>query len=304
MTYSPQRTAQSAYHEINGLRLHLCHWAASGKPKLLLLHGWMDCAASFQFVADALGGGWDIYAPDWRGCGLSAHQSGGYYDRALMLADLAAWVDIISPHAPIYMVGHIMGGMLAAHYACAFPERVRCLALLEGFGIEDGDIDDAAARSHRFITALQQPQQWHNLGSEAAVAAKLRQRNPLLDETQAQFVAAALTRQTASGSLIYKADIKHKIPQPMPYRLSVAYALWQHIRAPLLWVEGGLLPHNRYLQHIAATLDERHAALGQPPKITLAESGHMLHWEAPQAVAAALATFGQAAGDTHSKKIR
>ena len=70
------------------------------------------------------------------------------------------------------------------------------------------------------------------------------------------------------------------------------------------WGEGGLLPHNRYLQHIAATLDERHAALGQPPKITLAESGHMLHWEAPQAVAAALATFGQAAGDTHSKKIR
>ena len=302
LTYSPQHIPHSAYHDINGLRLHLCHWAAADKPKLLLLHGWMDCAASFQFVADALGGDWDIYAPDWRGCGLSAHQIGGYYDRALMLADLAAWVDIISPHAPIYMVGHSMGGMLAAHYAGAFPERVRGLALLEGFGIEDGDIHDAAARSRRFIEALQQPQQWHNLGTEAAVAAKLRQRNPLLDEAQAQFVAAALTRQTASGSLIYKADIKHKIPQPMPYRLSVAYALWQHIRAPLLWVEGGLLPHNRYLQHIAATLDERHAALGQPPKITIAESGHMLHWEAPQAVAAALATFGQAAGDTHSKK--
>ena len=137
---------------------------------------------------------------------------------------------------------------------------------------------------------------------QAAVAAKLRQRNPFLDETQAQFVAAALTRQTASGSLIYKADIKHKIPQPMPYRLSVAYALWQHIRAPLLWVEGGLLPHNRYLQHIAATLDERHAALGRPPKTTIVQSGHMLHWEAPQAVAAALAVFGESVGNTHSKK--
>ena len=88
----------------------------------------------------------------------------------------------------------------------------------------------------------------------------------------------------------------------MPYRLSVAYALWQHIRAPLLWVEGGLLPHNRYLQHIAATLDERHAALGRPPKTTIVQSGHMLHWEAPQAVAAALAVFGESVGNTHSKK--
>ena len=279
---------------INGLRQHLLNWPAAGKPPVLLLHGWMDCAASFQFVADALGAKWDVYAPDWRGCGLSAHQQDGYYDRSLMLADLAAWVDIISPDAPVHIVGHSMGGMLAAHYAGALSQRVRSLALLEGFGIENGNINDAGRRSRRFIEALQQPQQWHALQSMAAVAAKLRQRNPLLSDERAAFVAAALTHIHASGSLVYKADIKHKIPQPMPYRLSVAYALWQQIQAPVLWVEGGLLPHNQYLHHIAASLAERHAALGYPPKVSLPESGHMLHWEVPEALADALVAFWQA----------
>ena len=31
----------------------------------------MDVSASFQFVADALRGDWDVYAPDWRGFGLT-----------------------------------------------------------------------------------------------------------------------------------------------------------------------------------------------------------------------------------------
>lgn len=293
MSYSPRQTAVATYHAVHGLQQQLLHWPAAGKTKVLFLHGWMDCAASFQFVADALAGEWDMYAPDWRGCGGSQHQQQGYYDRAAMLADLAAWVDIISPTAPLHIVGHSMGGMLAAHYAGALPGRVRSLAVAEGFGIADGDLTDAAARSRRFINAVRTSQQWHHLKSVAAVAARLQQRNPLLDQECALFLAAALTRVDASGSLIYKADIKHKIPQPMPYRLSVAYALWRQIQAPRLWLEGGMLAHNHYLHHIGDTLDERHAALGRPPKVRIAQSGHMLHWEAPQDVAAALATFWQ-----------
>ena len=38
---------------------------------MVLLHGWMDVSASFQFLVDALRGDWDVYAPDWRGYGLT-----------------------------------------------------------------------------------------------------------------------------------------------------------------------------------------------------------------------------------------
>ncbi|WP_066568218.1 alpha/beta fold hydrolase [Snodgrassella sp. CFCC 13594] len=283
--------AQSCRHQINGLCLHAWHWPAPNRPKVVLLHGWLDCAASFQFMAMALGGEWDVYAPDWRGCGLSAHQSHGYYDRALMLSDLSQWIDIISPNEPVHIMGHSMGGMLAAHYAGTLPERVKSLVVAEGFGIEEGNVHEAAARSARFLSAMSHPQPWLDLVDVAKVAAKFQQRNPLLSAERALYFAHVLTETNTSGCLTYRADNKHKIPQPLPYRTELAYAVWRHIRAPRLWVEGGLLPHNRYLQHVKQTLPQRYAAMGKPQKICFPESGHMLHWEVPEQLALALNVF-------------
>ena len=42
------------------------------RPPLLLMHGWMDVGASFQFTVDALVHERHVVAADWRGFGLSA----------------------------------------------------------------------------------------------------------------------------------------------------------------------------------------------------------------------------------------
>jgi len=39
----------------------------------------MDVSASFQFVVDALRGEWDVYAPDWRGYGLTGRGKSDCY---------------------------------------------------------------------------------------------------------------------------------------------------------------------------------------------------------------------------------
>ena len=44
---------------------------ATAPRTLVMLHGWMDVSASFQFVVDALGEDWRVVAPDWRGYGLT-----------------------------------------------------------------------------------------------------------------------------------------------------------------------------------------------------------------------------------------
>ncbi|MDO5687527.1 MAG: alpha/beta hydrolase [Neisseria sp.] len=289
--YSARRQADSEWVGLNGCRCYVRRWANPGGEKIILLHGWMDCSASFQFMVDALSDAWDIYALDWRGMGLSAHQAGGYYDRAVMLSDLSEWLLALSPHAPLHILGHSMGGMLAAQYAGVLPERVKSLIVAEGFGIEDAPIAGGEKKVRRFLEELQRPQDFSPTGDYEVFARKLMRRNPALSLDKALYLSHALLTEDASGSLQHRADARHKIPQPQPYRLEWASYFWKKITSPVLWVQGEHLPHNEYLNQIRDTLPQRHAAFGNPPVHTLTGSGHMLQWEAPHKLAAVAEAF-------------
>ena len=74
---------------LRGLDTHVLTWGDPAAPKLFLLHGWMDVAASFQFLVDAFAREWHVIAPDLRGYGRSAWQPQGYW-YADYIADLEA----------------------------------------------------------------------------------------------------------------------------------------------------------------------------------------------------------------------
>ena len=80
-------TAERFYWHANGLHHEVLHWPRHSRPLLLLLHGWMDCADSFQALVDALPTQYDVYALSWRGFGHSDWQQHGYYERMVMLQD-------------------------------------------------------------------------------------------------------------------------------------------------------------------------------------------------------------------------
>ena len=61
--YQVQRESQSFWVPLRGCRYHVRQWGTPGATPLVLAHGWMDVAASFQFVVDALGGNWQVIAP-------------------------------------------------------------------------------------------------------------------------------------------------------------------------------------------------------------------------------------------------
>ena len=65
------KPSESLYFDVRGLRYHIRRWPGDAARRMVLLHGWMDVSASFQFLVDALEGDWDVYAPDWRGYGLT-----------------------------------------------------------------------------------------------------------------------------------------------------------------------------------------------------------------------------------------
>ncbi len=73
------KPAHSHHIALRGLEAHVMTWGEPSAPKLFLLHGWMDVAASFQFLVDALQREWYVIAPDLRGYGKSAWQPQGYW---------------------------------------------------------------------------------------------------------------------------------------------------------------------------------------------------------------------------------
>jgi pimeloyl-ACP methyl ester carboxylesterase len=115
----------------NGVTLHLAE-LGSGGPLVVMLHGLFigSVATWFFTAAPALAGTHRVLAYDLRGHGMSERAPRGY-DVATMAADLAAVVDGAAAEAPVTLVGHSYGAVVALRYAIDHPDRVAKLALVE-----------------------------------------------------------------------------------------------------------------------------------------------------------------------------
>ncbi len=123
-----------------------------GGPRLLALHGWLDNAASFVPLAAHLHG-FDLIALDLPGHGASAHRPpGGDYAFADWIHDALAALDALG-WARSHLLGHSMGGAVAALVAAATPARVDRLVLIEALGPIAGDPAQAGARLREAVVA-------------------------------------------------------------------------------------------------------------------------------------------------------
>lgn len=285
------RSSESLFHELRGMRYHLRHWRGNPARRLVLLHGWMDVSASFQFVVDALAPDWDIYAPDWRGFGLSAWGPADCYWFPDYVADLDALLDRIQPEAPLDLIGHSLGGNVAALYAGIRPARVSKLVNLEGVGMSATDPGQAPERYARWLKELRVRPRLKGYANFAELSDRLQRNNPRLPRERAEFLAQHWGRQLEDGSIVLRSDPAHKIVNPVLYRYEEARAIWQQVSAPVLWVDASdseALAHaglneDQYAQRRAAFLHLRH--------VTVQGAGHMLHHDQPREVARLIEEF-------------
>jgi pimeloyl-ACP methyl ester carboxylesterase len=284
------KPATSEFVEVRGLRYHVRRWGEPQAPQLFLLHGWMDVSASFQFFVDALARDWCVLAPDWRGFGESAWSPGGYLF-ADYLADLEALLDYYSPDEAATLVGHSLGGNVACIYAGVRPQRVRCAASLEGFGIQRAQPVEAPERYGRWLDEQAKAPRLATYPSLERVAWRLQKNNPRLTVDQAAFLAQHWARSGPDGGFVLKADPRHKLKSPVLYRLEEALACWRRARAPVLWIEGGASPIRAWLKEDDAGFAARLQAFADLRHEVVPGAGHMLHHDAPAAVAALVEDF-------------
>ena len=172
------RTSESQFLQIRELRYHVRRWPRPGAPKMVLLHGWMDVSASFQFMVDALQARLGRLRarlarlrPDGMGkarlllvCGL--HRRPGFSPAEAF------------PKHPVNLVGHSLGGNVAALYAGTRPERDRQAGQPGRLRpARDAAGAGAAGATRSWLEELREPPQLRPYAGFAELAERLQKGN-------------------------------------------------------------------------------------------------------------------------------
>jgi len=257
---------------------------------MLLLHGWMDVSASFQFLVDSFSRDWQVIAPDWRGFGLSDWVREGYWF-ADYYADLEALADHYQPGEPVRLVGHSMGGVIASIYAGIRPDRVARLVSMEGLGLARHAPDQAPVRYAQWLDQLKDPPAFRPYRSFEEVAARLRKTNPRLPEEHAAFLARHWAKQLPGGEVVLHSDPRHKTFNPYLFRIDEAIACWRRVTAPVLLVSGQQSNIPARMKDTPEQLAERKGAFRDRREVELDDCGHMMHHDQPQRLARIIEDF-------------
>jgi pimeloyl-ACP methyl ester carboxylesterase len=256
------------------LKLQFWDYGQDGKPSLVLVHGGLDHARNWDWVARKLREDYHVYAIDLRGHGNSAWAPGAMYSLVEHVLDLSALLDIVNDF-PVRLIGHSLGGIIVLHYAGTYPERVRKAVSIEGLGPpESSKIHSPASKQIRYwIEAVRkvekrQPKTYPNL--DAAIA-RMKEANPHLSEEVARHLTLQGTNWDADGSLVWKFDNFARVFSPYGHHVQDAIEIYGQITCPILlfWGPESFLP--------VPEADARRKAIANNRLITVPNAGHWVH---------------------------
>ncbi len=281
-------TSTSRYVRLRGLRFHLRCWGDPAAPLLIYSHGWLDTSATFADVGETLAQRFHVVVPDQRGYGYSEWPADGYWFQDY-LADLDALLDHLAPTAPIALVGHSMGGQICSLYAGLRPERIAKLAVIDSLFLPDTPTAMATKYTRRWLDQVKAPPGEKTYASFQELAIRVQKQQPQLSAERALFVAHGWGAAGADGRIRLLADPKHRRDMPMLYRNAESAQIWQQVSAPTLFIDAGA---SNFAQAISAEEKaSRRACFKHHQAVLIADAGHMVHFDAPQALAAALLAF-------------
>lgn len=262
-------------------------WGDASKPPLLALHGWLDNAGSFDFLAPLLADDWQVVALDLRGHGRSSHIAPGswyhyvdYFDELRGVLDHFGW-------AKVDLLGHSLGGTLASLFAALYPERIGRLLLIEALGPLTTTLDDALPRLRR---ALDQQASFSSRrplrvfpALDEAIAARV-----LANDLSEPAARAIVTRgvNAVDGGYVWSSDPRLTLVSPQRFTEAEVMAMLSGIRAPTLLVLAE--PATSYLP--TAMMDAR-AAQVAGIRVQRLPGHHHLHMEDAAAVAGLIRAF-------------
>jgi pimeloyl-ACP methyl ester carboxylesterase len=297
--YQARKAPRSDFVNIRTLRYHVLVWGepGPGKTPLVMVHGWMDVAASYQFVVDAFARDHYVIAPDWRGYGLTEVPHTDNYWFPDYLADLDFLIDHYSPDAPVDLVGHSMGGNVAMLYSGSRPARIRRLVNLEGFGMPATRAEQAPKRYAKWMDELKAYHRGEmalkSYDSAEGVARRLMKTNKRLTQDKADWLAPHWSQQGDDGQWRILGHAAHKIINASLYRVDEVLEIYRSITAPVLAVEASDDSLGQWWQgrFTLAEYHERLKVVSDLRRTVIDNAGHMLHHDQPEELARLIEDF-------------
>ena len=219
------------------LRLQYVEWGKKLNPPVILLHGGRDHSRSWDWVARELCENWRVIAPDLRGHGDSEWVNDGNYHMSGYIYDLD---QLISQQtlAPVSIVAHSLGAMIALRYTGLYPQKVKKLLAIEGLGFSQKD--SIIERLDKWIS------QRHSLSARnvkkyktfADAVNRMRSANSHLSDDTAEHLTRHGIRQNEDGTYSWKFDnyIRSWPAYDMPEE--EINKLWSQIICPTFLVGG------------------------------------------------------------------
>jgi pimeloyl-ACP methyl ester carboxylesterase len=259
------------------LKLQFWDYGQDGKPSVVLVHGALDHARNWDWVAQELCRDYHVFALDLRGHGNSAWAPGAEYAVAEHVLDLSALLDVINDF-PIRLVAHSLGGGIALHYAGVYPQRVQKLVSIEGVGFprESPMHGPASERVRAWIENIRdmekrRPKSYPSL---AAAMKRMQEVNPRLSDDVARHLTLHGTNWESDGSLLWKFDNFARVFAPYGHNIADSVEILGQISCPTLFFWGleSFLP--------VPEDDPRFQAVRNRQLVKVPGAGHWVHHDA------------------------
>jgi len=219
-----------SFVEIDGLRLRVQDYGASGKPPMLWVHGGGANAHWYDFVAQGFNADYHVRAVDLRGHGDSEWDNSDppNYAYTRHAADIHALTQALDLH-DFVLVGHSMGGMVSIVYAAIYPGRAKALIVV------DSNLVMTPERVAGFQAVADRPGREYTTQEQFIATYRVRPGGSTAPPEALRHIAQHSGRRFDDGRWRHKVDRRTYANR----ELFDSLALWNRIRIPSLLMKGG-----------------------------------------------------------------